>query len=152
MLATNLSLEELKLQNQNQIATLTSTLDVVRKNCDGNSTRLRDLEDQAPNLATREYVYATANTLAQQVAVDTEVKEQIEHLMKYRDEYRERICQAMRQMQHNRQELNSQAEEIHQLRLQKAALLRASDELKQRVDTLHDRGIEETGSLQATLT
>jgi chromosome segregation ATPase len=151
IMATNLNLEELKLTQQNHISALNSTIDVVRKNGEGAASRVRDWEEFSATLATKEYAYSTANTLAKEAAVDGEVKEQVEHLMKYRDEYRERLCQAMRQMQLNRQELNNQADEIHQLRQQKGTLHRATEDLKQRVEELQGKEMEDSEGLRGVI-
>merc|ERR1712113_1237737 len=84
---------------------------------------LARLEDHCEQtLATRDYAYETAKTLAHQVANECDEKEEIAQLRHEFEEERERLRQNVRQQQHTRKDLNDAIEELHDIRLKNSAL------------------------------
>jgi len=99
---------------------------------------LARLEDHCEqNLATRDYAYETAKTLAHQVANECDEKEEIAQLRREFEEERERLRQNVRQQQHTRKDLNDAIEELHATRIKCSDLdkcCRQTDRYLQDVD------------------
>merc|ERR1712113_1126207 len=93
---------------------------------------LARLEDHcATDLATRDYAYETAKTLAHQVANECDEKEEIAQLRREFEEERERLRQNVRQQQQTRKDLTEAIDELHDTRGKCGEMQRHCEQIEQ---------------------
>eukprot|EP00927_Polykrikos_kofoidii_P004361 TRINITY_DN11722_c0_g1_i1.p1 TRINITY_DN11722_c0_g1~~TRINITY_DN11722_c0_g1_i1.p1 ORF type:complete len:2013 (-),score=447.98 TRINITY_DN11722_c0_g1_i1:25-6063(-) len=141
--ATKFALEESNGTLQRRLRDIEVTLHNTVSSVDKTTFDLRSLEFQQKSLATREYCFDTAHTLAHQVSEKCTEKEDIAQLRREFEEERERLRQTIRQHQLCRKDLNESIEMVHEIRLRATDLQNSSERTREHLERLDGREVKD---------